>query len=126
MLAFPDVFLPGEQEVPEDVLSQRDRLPDAMVREAEARIDDYSMMLAQARLMPNGQVDEKTGKPDTKMQKRLDAMAGAQSEIDYAKAQLKEAETLRRRIESEAALAAAEPDEADKPKRGRKADLIEA
>src|SRR5574343_854143 len=80
MLAFPDVFLPGEQEVPEDVLSQRDRLPDAMVREAEARIEDYSMMLAQARLLPNGQVDEKTGKPDAKMQKRLDAMAGAQSE----------------------------------------------
>ena len=125
MLAFPDVFLPGEQEVPEDVLAQRYALPDAMVREAEARIEDYTMMMAQARLMPNGQVDEKSGKPDSKMQKRLDAMAGAQSEIDFAKAQIKSAELLRRQIESEKALAAAEPDD-EKPKRGRKADLIEA
>lgn len=117
-LQFPDVFLPADVEVPAEILAQRDALPLALEKEGRERIEQYQMVKAQASLLPHGNIDEKTDKPDTAMQKRIDAMQGAQDEIDAGQALVDAANKLRQRLASEKALANATDDEQPK-RRGR-------
>lgn len=116
LLSDPYSFLPADQDVPDDVLAQRDALPLAMEREGQERIEQYQMMKAQAMLLPHGNIVEETGKPDSVMQKRIDSMKGAQDEIDHGQALIDEAKKLRARIAAEKAIAAAGPD--DEPEQG--------
>lgn len=115
LLENPEVFLPAEQDVPAETLAQRSQLPEALRREAQERIEQYEIMRAHAMAMPQGAIDEKTGRPDWVMQKRLDAIKGAQDEIDAGKELIAKADRLEAKINAENAVAASSG------KRGRQA-----
>ena len=110
MLAYPEVFLPAEMVVPPETLAVREQLPAAMIREGQTRIEEYQIVKARAMGMPQGALNS-DGKPDWVMQKRLDAMQGAQDEIDHGNKLIQEANRLAQRLLVEKAIAAAGTDE---------------
>jgi hypothetical protein len=111
LLSDPNSFLPAAQEIPEEVLAQRDALPAAMEREGRDRIEAYRRKVYEAEMLPQGSIDENTGKPDAAMRRRQDSIAGAQDEVAAGEKLIEQAKILRQRIQSEKAIAAAPADE---------------
>lgn len=115
LLSDPNSFLPAAQEIPEEVLAQRDALPLAMEREGKERIEAYRRKVYEAEMLPQGAIDENTGKPDAAMRRRTDSIAGAQDEVNVGEKLIEQAKILRARIQSEKAIAAAGPDDEELP-----------
>lgn len=119
LLAFPTVFMPADQDVPHEILSERNELGNAMIREGEAHKESYLPVFYAAQNLKKGALDEKTGKPNAEMQKRLDTIAGAQSQLDYAEGLIKQGNAWNERLAAEKANG---EDLSPTVKRGRKAD----
>lgn len=105
LTAHPDVFLPADEPVPDEVLAQRQQLGAAMIAEGQARVEGYRQVYYETKAWKGGKIDEETGKPDDAEQKKLDALAGAQSEIDFAERHIAAGHAFNAKVAAEAEAA---------------------
>ena len=92
-LSEPTVFHPAGAPIPQEVLSQRDQLPDALIAEGIQRKKDYNRVLMEAEMLPD---DTKSDK-----KKRDASIKNAQAEIDYADSLIEQGRDLRKRLAAE-------------------------